>query len=991
LFLCTCFLVPGLRSDAQTLSPTPEQLQIFQGLSPEQQSAILQQIAGAAGGTGTAGFPTSPLGQGAAQTERRQQLQGQLAPQRKPLEEEEEPEPVIPVIRAEDWVIIEIDYQLPPRPIPPYLQSLYSAQVTAAGALPGLPQAAAQAGAQAGAQNAQAPAVPGGALTGAAGQTPSTSTTPGSMAGTALMLSQLTDEEKERLEALMKLIRSKNPYQLSHDGALALPGFPPVELLGLTEEQATMRLRAEPAFRGIDIRLTRLPVKKTGVAGLKPFGYDLFARAPSSFAPVTDVPVPSDYTVGPGDVLNVQLYGTQNRNLKLVVGRDGHVNFPDLGPINVGGQTFDSVKSDIEARVQRQEIGVHASVSMGDTRSIRVFVLGEARNPGSFTISGLGTITSALYAAGGIKRVGSLRNIALKRRGALVRRLDLYDLLIRGDTTDDTKLLQGDVIFIPPVGPTVSVDGEVRRPAIYETRHESTVADVINLAGGLTPEADASKIMLTRIDEAQRRIVMPIDLSAGASREMIRNGDLLRVMRLRPTLDSGIVVQGHVYDPGAFAYRPGIRLSDVIHSVDELRPDPDLHYLLIRRELPPDRQVSVLSADLAAALSAPGSAADVLLMPRDRITVFDLASRRDHVIQPLMDELHQQGTAGKPTEIVHIDGQVRVPGSYPLETGMRVSDLMRAGGGAADAAYGREAELTRYSVGDDGARRTELIKVNLAGAMRGDPAANVQLQAFDTLTVKEVPLWGQEESIVLKGEFRFPGTYAIRRGETLKSVIQRAGGLTTYAFPEGSVFTREGLRKREQEQMDLLAERIQRDLTILALQTAATVPTGGGAAAISIGQTLLTQLRTTRAVGRLVIDLPHIMQSPTGSAADVVLRGGDQLIVPRFQQQVTVLGEVQNSTSLLYDPHLSRDAYISQSGGTTRRADRDRIYVVRANGSVVAQEGSRWFEHGGTTIKPGDTIVVPLNAEHMPPLPFWQAVTQILYNVAIAVAAVHAL
>jgi protein involved in polysaccharide export with SLBB domain len=191
--------------------------------------------------------------------------------------------------------------------------------------------------------------------------------------------------------------------------------------------------------------------------------------------------------------------------------------------------------------------------------------------------------------------------------------------------------------------------------------------------------------------------------------------------------------------------------------------------------------------------------------------------------------------------------------------------------------------------------------------------------------------------------------------------------------------------------MDLLAERIQRDLTILALQTAATVPTGGGAAAISIGQTLLTQLRTTRAVGRLVIDLPHIMQSPTGSVADVVLRGGDQLIVPRFQQQVTVLGEVQNSTSLLYDPHLSRDAYISQAGGTTRRADRDRIYVVRANGSVIAQEGSRWFEHGGTAIKPGDTIVVPLNAEHMPPLPFWQAVTQILYNVAIAVAAVHAL
>ena len=269
------------------------------------------------------------------------------------------------------------------------------------------------------------------------------------------------------------MIRSHNPYRLS-GGALTLPGFAPIQLLGLSNDQATLRLRIDPGLRSVDIRLTRLPLKKSGAEGLKAFGYDLFARrAPSTFAPSTNVPVPADYVIGPGDELNVQLYGNQNRSLKLTVARDGHVNLPDLGPINVAGERFTSAKSDIESRVERQMIGVHASVSMGDTRSIRVFVLGEARRPGSYTISGLGTITSALYVAGGVKRIGSLRNVQLKRQGALVRRLDLYDLLIRGDSKDDAKLVQGDVIFIPPVGATVSIDGEVRRPAIYEIRNES--------------------------------------------------------------------------------------------------------------------------------------------------------------------------------------------------------------------------------------------------------------------------------------------------------------------------------------------------------------------------------------------------------------------------------------------------------------------------------------------------------------------------------------
>src|SRR5207302_7817052 len=257
----------------------------------------------------------------------------------------------------------------------------------------------------------------------------------------------------------------------------------------------------------------------------------------------------------------------------------------------------------------------------------------------------------------------------------------------------------------------------------------------------------------------------------------------------------------------------------------------------------------------------------------------------------------------------------------------------------------------------------------------------------------------------LSGQVKFPGTYSIKQGETLKSVLLRAGGLTEYAFPEGSVFTRQELRDLEQRQLDLLADRMEKDIAFAALQgvalnasgaagaagAAAAGGAGGVGSTLSAGHSLLTQLRESRAIGRLVINLPRLLRSPIGSASDVIVRDGDELLVPKFQQEVTVMGEVQTVTSHLYRPGLSRDDYIALSGGETVRADKSRIYVVHADGSVVASEGARWFRGSNVRINPGDTVVVPLNAEHIPALPLWQAITQILYNVAIATAAVHAL
>jgi protein involved in polysaccharide export with SLBB domain len=361
-------------------------------------------------------------------------------------------------------------------------------------------------------------------------------------------------------------------------------------------------------------------------------------------------------------------------------------------------------------------------------------------------------------------------------------------------------------------------------------------------------------------------------------------------------------------------------------------------------------------------------------------------------LKPVLDDLRQQASMGTPAQTVQVGGQVRVPGQYPLEVGMTVSDLVRAGAGLDEAAYSAKAELTRYTVVNGEYRQTATLEVDLGAALAGDVAADVLLQPFDFLVVKELPKWSEQGSITVGGEVRFPGTYPIKRGEMLSSVLARAGGLTDLAFPEGAVFTRKSLREREAAQLAMLADRLQNDLASLALQATQSGTPGGGQSAtqaLIVGQSLLDNLRDIEPVGRLVINLEKIADATPGSHQDVVVKDGDRLLVPGVLQEVTVLGEVQSTTSHLWNPSLTRDDYISMSGGTTRNADSGRIYVVRASGSVVSGDSSAWFRSSREGVRPGDTIVVPLNAQRMRPLPLWTAVTTIIYNMAVAVAAVN--
>jgi polysaccharide biosynthesis/export protein len=807
-----------------------------------------------------------------------------------------------------------------------------------------------------------------------------------------------TDEEKKDSETFRKRILSSNPYNLNRFGVLELPGLPAIPVGGLTATEATRRLSADPELKDYFVRLTLLRLLPSGQEALKPFGYDLFEGVPSTFAPVSDIQVPVDYIVGPGDTLEIQLYGNEPASYELTVERDGRVNFPKLGPIMVSNMSFDQARAIIEQRVTKQMIGTRISVTMGDLRSIRVFVLGEAKKPGSYTVSGLSTMTNALFVSGGVKKIGSLRNIQLKRNGRLVTTLDLYDLLLHGDTSGDRQLLPGDVIFIPPIGNIVSVDGAVQRPAIYELKSEKTVAQAIDIAGGLKPDADARLGQLERILPSRLRQMRNIDLTVAASRATeLDNGDKLKIPEIRPTLENSVQLTGYVFRPGAFEYHAGLRLSDVLDSFDELRPDADPHYIMIRREVPPEERVEVISADLKRALAARGSAADPELRPRDQIFVFNLSASRDRILQPLIRTLELQATPDSPEQLVSIDGRVKAPGRYPLEPSMHVSDLIRAGGSLEDAAYRGQAEITRYQIVDGDARRTELIPVNLADIWRGTPGADFELKPYDVLVIKPIPMWMEPGTIELAGEVRFPGKYPIHQGETLHSVLQRAGGFNDASFPEGALFIREELKKREKDQLESLANRLQGDLAALSLEvvaSSAAVSGGAGGASASqglvIGQQLLAQLRDTKPVGRLVIDVERVIKGRPGGSEDVILKDGDKLAIPKKMQEVTILGEVQSQTSHVFEGGLTRDDYIAKSGGITQKADRKRIYVVRANGDVISGSGSGWFRRSHSVeMHPGDTIVVPLDTERVRALPLWQAVTTIIYNLAIGTVLAH--
>ncbi|MBA6389415.1 SLBB domain-containing protein [Colwellia sp. BRX10-3] len=802
---------------------------------------------------------------------------------------------------------------------------------------------------------------------------------------------------------------------------------------------------------------------------LERFGMDVFANAPSTFAPTMDIAIPKHYILGVGDQLSIQIYGKENAEYILPITREGNILIPNVGPVKVVGLAFDEMKTFLAERIQQRIIGVNVVVSLAELRSMRIFVLGDAYKPGPYTLSSLSSVTHAIFAAGGVSDIGSLRNIEVKRAGKVVQTVDLYDLLIQGDSSSDILLQSGDVVFIPTQSKSVSILGEVRRPAIYELKTGDSFNQIIEMAGGLLPSAYPQSTMVERYNEHSLRSIINVDLTdSKARKQLLKSGDYIRVLKSSGMYEQSITVIGAVSRPGKYQWQQGVKIADLLPSLDShILPSADLSYGLIVRQKDQARNIEVLQFNLAKALNKSTSdpVDNLTLLPNDKLLIFSNVTKsvdeklsldelaytqeqlfakerqqakslhkeksfwkkyggsssqraigineaeeaaqigsqsivqiangasgsetdfremalfsRPRLLAPVLRKLRQQGASGQPLQLVEVDGQVKFPGIYPLAKNAKVSDLLAAAGGVKESAYLARAEVTRNTLTVEGASKTSL-DVDLGLALKENKDFNIALQSKDRLNVHKIPAWSENHVVELRGEFVFPGKYTIRRGETLADLVIKAGGLTDYAHPDASVFTRKKLKELEQQNLVKLASDLRVEMASKSLSE------NGSAASYNDAQKLLADITNVEPVGRLVIDLPGLMAA---NNSEVLLEGGDVLFVPTKKNSINVIGQVQVGSSHLYNSAMSAEDYIAQSGGIKKRADAERIYIISAGGSIKMVEENNWFAGAGeSSLKPGDTIVVPLDSEYMNDLTLWSTATQIIYNSAVAVAAIN--
>ena len=819
----------------------------------------------------------------------------------------------------------------------------------------------------------------------------------------------------------------------------------------------------------------------------KRFGLNMFDEASTVFAPVKNLPVPDNYILGPGDTILLQLFGKLNRELKAEVNRDGAVSIAEMGAVQVSGLRYADARELIIQRVRQQLLGTDVAVSMGTLRSINVLIAGEAKYPGSYNLPALSSVTHALYAAGGVSDIGSLRNISVQRGGKSVGTFDLYALLLKGDARVNLHLKDGDVIFIAPVSAVVEVAGEVHRPALYEVSAEDTLIDLLNMAGGAKPGAYPQQAVLQRFNAQNLRDFLSVDLTDKAQQQIAaRAGDVLRVGATSPQVKNSVTLAGAVARPGIHAWRQGLRITDLLGSRwSDLQRSADLNYGIVLREVNGLGDLEVLQFRLADAINTPNGSENIALQARDTVIVFhhalqtyqrpalnkylrdalekrfdiavelrwlnqlDLAEEgfrlmsekdelteerlaeeisqlksgasrlypediakpdqqkalkenfsyllqhvlddpelikltphltRTELLYPVLEKLRLQARNGAEPLVVSVSGEVLVEGEYPLAKNGDVRDLIDAAGGLKDSAFLRRAELSRAQARSDAARGLQVqhSTVDLTAVLSGQHS--LALTSRDRLNVFPVPEWNLDRTIELSGEVRFPGVYTIQQGEMLSDVLTRAGGVTSNAFVEGPLFTREQIRERETQQLKKLTEQLRSDIAAKSLSSETVRISPEDAI------TMISEIEKVKPVGRLVVNLPLIMAGDP--SADLPVEDGDKLHIPRVNNTISIVGEVQHPSSHRFASGLMLNDYLKLAGGFRKRADKDRVYVIRADGSVMVPE-SNWFSVSKNNLKAGDTIVAPLDTEYKDNLSLWAQVTQIFYQSAVALAALN--
>lgn len=714
------------------------------------------------------------------------------------------------------------------------------------------------------------------------------------------------------------------------------------------------------------------------------FGANLFRQVPSTFAPLDQGPVPSNYVLGPGDQIRVQLWGQVNFATTTRIDRTGGIYLPQVGEVHLAGVPVSQLQQVLHDAVSRVFRNFQLSASVGQIRSIQVYVVGDARRPGVYTISSLSTLIDALFACGGPSADGSMRNIEVRRNGKVITDFDLYDLLLKGDRSKDVPLLSGDVIFIPPVGAEVAITGSVRKPAIYELSQGETLGQLIQDAGGATAIAAKTYISIERIVAHRDREAMQVSYNEAGLTTPLDSGDLIRVHAIAPLYKDTVTLRGNTANPGRFAWHAGMRLSDLI---------PNRASLVTRNYWWRRAQLGLPAPQFEPLQSYPP-----LMQPNRPFNLQSgeaarLQGRQSY--QQIQNQLQKQnsgqGNSSQINSSLASQAQIRTENTLgatpPLKVELPAPDI--------DWSYAVIERLNPKTL------RTTLIPFDLGKlVMDHDQSQNLLLQPGDVVTIFSqgdihVPLSQQTKFVYLEGEFKHAGVYSVKPGETLPQLVQQAGGFTPDAYLYGARFTRVSTQVLQQARLNQyvqnLSIEIQRNTLNAANSSASSQDAAVAAGAQKSEQQLLARLKQVHATGRIVLDL-----KPTSvgiaSLPNIVLQDGDRFVVPAVPSTVNVVGAVYDQNSFLYSPLRRVGDYLHLAGGANRDADRKYEFLIRADGSVVSRRDTHTIfgnDFFSLRVYPGDTIVVPEKLYKPSRLQGLLQYTQLFSQLALGAASIN--
>lgn len=711
-----------------------------------------------------------------------------------------------------------------------------------------------------------------------------------------------------------QLQRIKDKYEQQKENAVVKKSNKNVDTQRVNPEQAEDKAPAQSNDMTVD----------GPEGGIKVFGRDIFRTANLTFEPSMNIATPVNYRLGPGDELQIEVWGASETNITQKVSPDGYISIPNVGPVNVNGLTVQAATNRIKAKLSQIYSGLassnvnlstHVKVSLGQIRTIQVNIMGEVARPGTYALSSFSTVFHALYKAGGMSKMGSLRNIKVVRGGRTVATVDVYDYIINGRSHSDIRLQEGDVILASPYDALVLIKGKVKRPMYYEMKSSESIRTLIGFAGGFSNDAYRGAVTVDRNNTKERTVATVDDMNYGVFK--VKDGDVVSVGEILDRYDNRIEVKGAVYRPGYYELGKDIQtVKDLIEKADGLLEYAFTNRAVLHREND-DKTLEVISLNVKAIID--GTEADVTLRKNDVLFI------------PSKYDLEQKGT-------LEIRGEVYKPNVFPYAANTKLEDLIIMAGGLTESASTVRVDVTRRIIDRKGTKKQKEIAQTFSFGVKDgfvvDGEPGFVLEPYDQVFVRRSPGYSEKVNVTVSGEVEFEGDYSLNvRNERLSDVLEKAGGLTEFAYIEGARLERQMTPeeyKQAQELMDMVASnnKVSGNDSIVVPQVSRTYPVG--------------------------IDLKEILANPH-SAIDPVLQDGDVIVIPQYMTTVSVSGSVRKPNSVVYDPKMKLKDYISEAGGYAERARKSGTFILYPNGHI--KELGR--NASAKDIMGGSKIIVP--------------------------------